>query len=461
MLHMPFRCRREEGQILIVAVLFLGVVFGFTAMAIDVGMLLEDRRDMQNAADSATLAGIQYLPQQPQVAIDTAEQWALNNGVSQDQIEAVTVQSTHVANDTLYVRLNKDFSWVFGRVLGMTTSDVGASAKALVGTVEGTNDLMPWSIVQGDSSCLDANGNAIFGQTCSVKLGAQSKFGGGWRGALDFDGNGGGANEYRDNIIDGEADTAYCIAGQAAPPCESSVVDIQTGNVVGPSQQGIEARLAGGPACDSDGNGKDDFDEVFVSTGLASPAYTVACPDSPRLIMIPIVEYDGGQTVTIRGWSLAYFDTYYCGAGALLPGSDGSYVYSVDDVKVLSGVAPHCRAGVDPFLAENVASIGGEGANALYVRQPLAGALPVPPACHQGTPHGQQTCGTPTPTPGPTSTPAPSTTPSPTPISNENCNGNGHWEVQIQIVDASYSQGAGFLGAYDADGGVTARKLIE
>ena len=39
--------------------------------------------------------------------------------------------------------------------------------------------------------------------------------------------------------------------------------------------------------------------------------------------------------------------------------------------------------------------------------------------------------------------------------------GHGHWEVQIQIVDAAYSQSAGFLGAYDPDSGITIRRLID
>jgi hypothetical protein len=33
--------------------------------------------------------------------------------------------------------------------------------------------------------------------------------------------------------------------------------------------------------------------------------------------------------------------------------------------------------------------------------------------------------------------------------------------VRTRIVDASYSQAAGFLGAYDPEGGVTMRRLIE
>jgi uncharacterized membrane protein len=121
--------RQERGQTLIVAALFMAVVMGFTAMAIDVGMFLEDRRQLQNGADAAALAGVQYLPQQPDTAISTARQWAANNGIPSSEIQSVTVTTTSYANDTLTVQLNKSFGWIFGRVLGKTTSPVGGRCR--------------------------------------------------------------------------------------------------------------------------------------------------------------------------------------------------------------------------------------------------------------------------------------------------------------------------------------------
>ncbi len=229
----------QRGQMMLVMGIFMGALLGFTAMAIDVGLAYRDRRDLQNDVDAAALAGVAYLPSNPTEAEDKAEEWLTKNEVTPDQVTDIEVQSTHTANDTIYVEVDDDFGWIFARVLGMTTSNIGAQSKAVVGTLNATGDLMPWSIVYGDSPCLDANNDAIFGQTCSVKVGAQGKYGGGWRGALDFDGNGGGANEYRDNIIDGQADTYYCIQGQSAPPCEATIIDIKNGNVVGPTEQGI------------------------------------------------------------------------------------------------------------------------------------------------------------------------------------------------------------------------------
>jgi Flp pilus assembly protein TadG len=49
--------RKEHGQILIIVVLALIALLGFTSLAIDGGMVYSDRRQAQNAADAASLAG--------------------------------------------------------------------------------------------------------------------------------------------------------------------------------------------------------------------------------------------------------------------------------------------------------------------------------------------------------------------------------------------------------------------
>ena len=269
--------RNQSGQALMVFVLFLGAMLGFTAMAIDVGLFYEDRRHLQNSADAAALAGAAELPLRPDLAMQSARQWANNNGVANHEIKTLEVRTTSFPNDTIVVELNQNFNWIFGRALGRTTDDVGARAAARSGSLAGGHDMMPWALLQGESPCLDAQGDAILNAGCSVKVGASDGIGG-WRGALDFDGNGGGAAEYKANIIDGTTDWKYCIEGDSSPGCVSSVsvIDALDGNKVGPTGSGIDERVAT-PACDSNLNGKDDFEEVFRANPTSSPAYiTVA-----------------------------------------------------------------------------------------------------------------------------------------------------------------------------------------
>jgi len=325
--------RRERGQALIVAVLFMGVLIGFVAMTIDVGLLFHDRRQSQNSADAMALAGVAELPANPGIAIQKAKDWAVNNGVLSSEIKKIEVRTTSYPNDTLYVQLEGQFDWLFGRVLGKTTSKVGAEAAARIGSLVGGHNMMPWGLLRGDTNCLDATtGKAIYGAVCQVKVGAYDGIGG-WRGALDYDGKGGGSSEYKANIIDGTVDTLYCIQGDPSPGCVSSVsiIDPLDGNKVGPTGAGIDARWGTGAKCDGNGNGKDDFNEVFTPTGQVSPAYTVSCPNSPWLIIIPIITYDEIpiKTVTIRGWSLAYLQSYTCVDGTDCAGGKGHWEVSI------------------------------------------------------------------------------------------------------------------------------------
>src|SRR5688572_27671601 len=108
----------ERGQTLIIGILAMTVLLGFTAMAIDVGMFYEDRRHFQNSADAMALAGVAELPLNPPNATVKAREWATNNNVDAGDIKTIEVRTTGVPNDTLYVEVEGDFGWFFGRVLG-------------------------------------------------------------------------------------------------------------------------------------------------------------------------------------------------------------------------------------------------------------------------------------------------------------------------------------------------------
>ncbi len=66
------KSRQESGQIIIILALALVGLLGFTALAIDVGMVFSQRRNDQGVADSAALAGAR---QASQVLVETNTQW--------------------------------------------------------------------------------------------------------------------------------------------------------------------------------------------------------------------------------------------------------------------------------------------------------------------------------------------------------------------------------------------------
>ena len=61
------KAAKHEGQTLVWVAIMLTVLFGFVALAVDVGSLLSERRVMQNAADAAALeaarVGAMTMPQ--------------------------------------------------------------------------------------------------------------------------------------------------------------------------------------------------------------------------------------------------------------------------------------------------------------------------------------------------------------------------------------------------------------
>ncbi len=74
------RNRCERGQMLVIAVFFLILVMTVAALVLDAGFFLRARRDSQNTADAAVLAGAQDLPGDPVGAEDAALAWAAQNG---------------------------------------------------------------------------------------------------------------------------------------------------------------------------------------------------------------------------------------------------------------------------------------------------------------------------------------------------------------------------------------------
>jgi uncharacterized membrane protein len=56
------RVRSEDGQAIVLIVLFLLVLLGFCALCLDVGHAYLAQRRLQSAADAAALAGAQELP---------------------------------------------------------------------------------------------------------------------------------------------------------------------------------------------------------------------------------------------------------------------------------------------------------------------------------------------------------------------------------------------------------------
>jgi Flp pilus assembly protein TadG len=255
---------RDSGQILIAAALLIPVLLGMSALAVDLGSYAAERRSLQNSADAMALAAAQDLPDAT-AAQSTAQSWATKNGIA---LSAITVAvSGGDVDPQVSVSISKSHAFSFIGALGVGPQNVGASAVAAKYSPGGIGGLMPWAITQ------DTVDSTSPGALVTIKYDAGNGTTGNY-GAIDIDGN--GANTYRDTIEHGatgvvcstamaNCTTADCpgsypgTCGENAASCDGPECDSETGNMVGPTDTGVQYRIDHtSAACDS-------FSDVFTA----------------------------------------------------------------------------------------------------------------------------------------------------------------------------------------------------
>jgi len=303
----------ERGAVLVHVALAMLTLIAFSALAIDYGALLVSRRQAQNAADAAALAGAVSLAFDDPDDIPRAQAAAAAAGVANPILGAAPsiVPATDVqlipcppgapglpdtcirADVYRSAARSNALPTFFAQILGITSQNVRATATAQVTTGNATDCLKPWAVADrweehwenGKASTapwtpsstfdkydksgnldsnvttpdvyiaptatnpgtgftpFDADGNptADYGLQMTLKNGdSKAKLSSGWFQALDLpDANGNpasGASDYRANIV-GCNTTVFAIG-------DTVQVDSQQGNMVGPTQQGVDDLVA-------------------------------------------------------------------------------------------------------------------------------------------------------------------------------------------------------------------------
>lgn len=135
---------QTEGQAAVFLILFAFLFAMFGAAVVDVGLMLNARRDAQGDADMAALAGSLELSLSADPSVQTADQaaaishaiaWAGQNGVPNDAHLAVsTVSNCFSGNDGhatgVQVTIDREPPSFFLGFLGLTDWTVGATAVA-------------------------------------------------------------------------------------------------------------------------------------------------------------------------------------------------------------------------------------------------------------------------------------------------------------------------------------------
>ena len=306
----------KRGSTIIMVCVTLTVLFGFAVLAIDGAILMTAKTQLQSAADAAALAGASGLLTGSQdTAVDRAINFASYNKAVEENQTPVVINSGDVSfpeSDVCRVRTHRTVATgdplrtYFVRVIspGSTTSDMTAVAAAQAFDVCGTKCIKPWAIPDRYN---DANANGtcdpgeydpdITGYRAPVDVGVQIvlKVGNphqtiapGVFFPVDYpplDNEEGikpytGGSWYREWISE----------------CEPFMVEpgdrlqLEPGNMVGPTKQGMEALFAQDPGARWDS----------ATQTIVNSAYGL----SPRIGIVPFFDptlppHSGRNWVTV------------------------------------------------------------------------------------------------------------------------------------------------------------------
>ncbi|MBI2909615.1 MAG: hypothetical protein HYX92_18395 [Chloroflexi bacterium] len=228
-----FAWRKDERGVVVLTVALSSVgLMGFVAMAVDVGMIYETRRQLQVGLDGAALAGAWELPSDPANAVAKGSEYAAYNGIPSTEITARTIMTIFNPNDALQFTARRRVDLTFARILGLDVADVDASATAIVAQVPPVG-VWPWGVPASQAD----EGYVV------LKYGAIGDRGGpGNFGPLNLP-PGEGATSYLSYIRNGWDDPGGAMPPYAPPNPYSWWVDPQTGNMVGPTRVGVDYLL--------------------------------------------------------------------------------------------------------------------------------------------------------------------------------------------------------------------------
>jgi Flp pilus assembly protein TadG len=319
-LSMAFGLGGDEGGAIIVEVaLAMIALLAFSTLVADYGVLWASRRQAQNSADAAALAGaIALLYDNPTDFTSTGPAKQSAFLASQQNLIWGQPPSVQPTTDITFVtcpdgsancvRVNvyrnsargNALPMFFGYFVGLTSQGIQATATADLGSANATNCMMPWAV---PDQFIDTNGNGVFdpgidtytapspsspgtgytatlpptgsyGTELQLKGASPPQLGPGWFQALDI--NPPGANGYR-AAIEGCVNTEYGI-GDIAPP--------KNGNMSGPTLQGVTALIAKDPGASWDSTTQ----RILGSCAQANPSTCPAYNQSPRIVAVPVFD---------------------------------------------------------------------------------------------------------------------------------------------------------------------------
>ena len=155
----------EKGQVVVLFLLALTILLGFSALTIDVGVAYATKANLQNAADASAIAGAQDLDS-PFTAIATALFYAGENGIEiPNPIPIITSNPYTYTNPTtgdsititapyendeskIEVIVFRTIDFSFAKILGISEGEVSARSVAQFGIAASVPWIVPFVIPQ-------------------------------------------------------------------------------------------------------------------------------------------------------------------------------------------------------------------------------------------------------------------------------------------------------------------------
>lgn len=305
---------REAGQTLVLITVMMMGLLGVAGFAIDYGFWALNKNQVQSAADASALAGASQIPAGQASAGSTAQSQYAKNGVAGDSV-GVSSTTNLTANDSVTVNASRSVQTWFTSLFGVHSVTVKGAARATIEsftTVNGVN-VMPWGVLK--ATYVPNQPYAIYTKdTANANNGALS---------LPYVQSTNCPVPSGSNIYSGE------IAG-TTPVCPVSVgesLNTDPGNNSGPTSQGLNIRITNWQTVDQ------------IVQFNADGTNTLLQPNSPQLVVIPVLTNPTGQSVWPNGTSspmtvvgFAWFVITSCGDPAhpsYCSNSDGKQVNGV------------------------------------------------------------------------------------------------------------------------------------
>lgn len=265
--------RDEAGATLALVALSMTALLSMVALVVDLGMLLNTRAEAQRAADAAALAGASAYLEYPMAAQarsaarERAELYVEMHEIAGRSIDPATELEYQFdpAEWKVYVAVRRqEVPTMFARIFGVNSVPVGARAAAEAAEASSAACLKPFAM--GDPGLTSEDyGLQVTLRPTSPEDAPVPSFYQTWV----LPGSSSGAAAYRENLINDNCAKVHL----------GRDYDVEPGNMVAPTRQGVEAIIARDP-----GAYWDESSRSIRGTRGGDPM------ESPRVIKVPLFD---------------------------------------------------------------------------------------------------------------------------------------------------------------------------